>query len=186
MTLRLLSLFLLLALFAASCRTSGPGRPAKTVTEFFNKYQSRPGFRTTDWSAGLTTRLLLGRIGKLGGDNDVSQALTAVRSVKVLTFTPTSEKSEKLVAEGLLKEVDGLLSNERYTPLPVTTNDNSTGTLRYSTRGQGDQVQELVATGNVQDAPNSFMLVAVSGNFTKDQINQLTKFLPTAVSQITK
>jgi hypothetical protein len=183
---RLLSLFVLLALLAGSCRTGGPGRPAKTVAAFFNKYQNRPGFRTTDWSAGLTTRLLLGRLGKLGGDNDVSQALTAVRGVKVLTFTPTSVKSEKLVSEGLLKEVDGLLSNERYTPLPVTSTDDNAGQLRYSARQQGDRVQELVATGNVQGAPDSFMLVAVSGDFTKEQLNQLTKFLPTAVNQITK
>ncbi|GGE95709.1 DUF4252 domain-containing protein [Hymenobacter cavernae] len=186
MKLRLFSLFIVLGLLAASCRTGGPGRPAKTVAAFFNKYQNRPGFRTTDWSAGLTTRLLLGRLGKLGGDNDISQALTAVRSVKILTFTPTSVKSEKLVSEGLLKEVDGLLSNERYTPLAVTTNDNSAGQLRYSTRQQGDRVQELVATGNVQGAPDSFMLVSVAGDFTKEQLNQFVKFLPSAVSQITK
>ena len=186
MRLRLFSLVALLALFFASCRTSGPGRPAKTVAEFFNKYQNHPGFRTTDWSAGLTTRLLLGRIGKLGGDNDISQALTAVRSVKVITFTPTSASSEKLVAGGLLKEVDGLLSNERYTPLAVTSSGQSAGQLRYSTRQQGDQVQELVATGNVQGAPDSFMLVDVAGNFTKEQLDQLVKFLPSAVGQITK
>lgn len=181
----LTSLMALALLLLAGCRASGPGNPARTVAEFFNKYENRPGFKATDWSAGLTTRLLLGRLGKLGGDNDISQALAAVRSAKVITFTPTTASAQNLVAQGLTKEVDGLLANERYTPL-TTTDPGSTTQLRYSTRQQGDRVTEFVATGNVQGAPDSFMLVSVGGNFTREQVNQLVKFLPNVAGELAK
>ncbi|UOQ78262.1 hypothetical protein MUN84_06650 [Hymenobacter sp. 5516J-16] len=89
MKLRNFSFLLAVALLLlAGCRASGPGQPARTVAEFFNKYENRPGFKATDWNAGLTTRFLLGRIAKIGGDNDVSQALTAIRSARIITFAP--------------------------------------------------------------------------------------------------
>lgn len=183
MKIRLLSLFLLLGILAAGCRSSGPGRPAQTVAAFFNKYENQPGFRATDWSAGLTARLLLGRLGRMGEDSELAQALTAVRSVRVISFAPTSAKSQQLAAAGLTREVDGLLANEKYTPLPVTT-EASTSTLRYSARQQGDRVQELVATGTMEGVADSFILVDVAGNFTQSQLNQLIKFLPKAVKEI--
>ncbi|WP_345117834.1 DUF4252 domain-containing protein [Hymenobacter algoricola] len=183
MKIRFLTLLLVTALLAASsCRSTGPGQPAKTVDQFFRKYEGRSGFNVTDWSAGLTARLLLLKVGSLGGDNSVTQALSAVRSVKVLTFAPTTGSSRALVAEGLNKEVDGLLASERYTPVPVT--ETGTAVLRYSARQQGDQVQEVVATGNVEGAPESFMLVAISGNFTQEQLQQLIKFLPKVKNEI--
>ncbi|SNR42191.1 MULTISPECIES: DUF4252 domain-containing protein [Hymenobacter] len=186
MKLRTLSFLTALALLLlAGCRAGGPGNPARTVAEFFSKYENRPGFKATDWSAGLTTRLLLGRIGKLGGENDISQALSAVRSVKVLTFAPTTSSARELVAEGLTKEVDGLLANERYTPLTTSATDQ-TAVLRYSARQQGDRVTEFVATGNVQGAPDSFMLISVAGNFTREQVNQLTKFLPSVAGELAR
>ena len=157
----------------AGCRASGPGRPARTVAEFFNKYENRSGFKATDWKAGLTTRFLLGRLGKLGGDNDLTEALSSIRSFRILTFTPTSQSAQRLVSEGLVEEVNGLLANERYTPLTT-----SSGNLRYATRQQGDRVSEVVATTSVSGVPDSFMLMSIGGNFTTSQLNQLLKILP--------
>ncbi|TGE22170.1 DUF4252 domain-containing protein [Hymenobacter aquaticus] len=183
---RILTLWVLVALLAATgCRTSGPGTPARTVAEFFSKYENRSGFKATDWSAGLTTRLLLLKLGNLGGDNELTQAISSVRSVKVLTFSPTTSGARELVAEGLTKEVDGLLANERYTPLPVAAEAGTT-VMRYSARQSGDKVKEVVATGNVQGAPESFMLVAISGDFTKSQVEKLVKFLPSVSGELAR
>ena len=167
-------------LLLAGCRAAGPGNPARTVAEFFNKYENRSGFKATDWSAGLTTRILLGRLGSLGGENDLTQALSSVRSFRVLTFAPTSGSAEKLVAEGLVSEVNGLLSNERYTPLSA-----GSGNVRYATRQQGDRVTEVVATSSVSGVPDSFMLMSIGGNFTQAQLAQLVKILPN-VADMTK
>ncbi|WBO83254.1 DUF4252 domain-containing protein [Hymenobacter yonginensis] len=164
---------LVVLLLLAGCRAAGPERPARTVAEFFNKYENRSGFKATDWSAGLTTRLLLGRLGSLGGGSDLTQALSSVRSFKVLTFAPTSNSAQKLVADGLVQEVNGLLANERYTPLTTTG-----GNMRYSTRMQGDRVTELVTTSSVSGAPDSFLLMSIGGNFTREQLDQLLKILP--------
>lgn len=183
MKLRTTSYFLaVVLLLLASCRASGPGTPARTVAEFFNKYENRPGFKATDWNAGLTTRFLLNRIGKLGGDNDVSQALSSIRSARVITFAPTTGSARNLVTEGLNKEVEGLLANERYTPLAVAESDNPTQ-MRYSVREQGDRVSEFVAVGK-QDASDSFVLVSVAGNFTRAQVGQLAKILPNVVAEV--
>lgn len=158
----------------AGCRAAGPGKPARTVSEFFNKYESRSGFKTTDWTAGLTTRLLLGRLGSLGGGSDLTQALSSVRSFKVLTFAPTSNSAQKLVADGLVNEVNGLLANEKYTPLTTAPGSN----VRYATRKQGDRISEVVATSNVSGVPESFLLMSIGGNFTQAQLDQLIKVLP--------
>ncbi|MGY2131548.1 DUF4252 domain-containing protein [Hymenobacter sp. HD11105] len=185
--LRLLSLLAVLALtFTVSCRTSGPESPARTVAEFFRKYENRSGFKATTLSAGFTTRLLLARLGKMGGNNDLAQALTSVREIRMLTFTPTTDRAQRLVAAGLNREVDGLLASERYTPLPVSTDSASTTINRYAVRQQGDKVQELVATGNVEAVPESFALVAISGNFTHAQVDQLVKFLPGAIGELSQ
>ena len=160
-------------LLLPGCRASGPGRPARTVAEFFNKYENRSGFKATDWKAGLTTRFLLGRLGKLGGDNDLTEALSSIRSFRILTFTPTSNSAQKLVSEGLVGEVNGLLANERYTPLTTSSSN-----VRYATRQQGDRVSEVVATTSVSGVPDSFMLMSIGGNFTKGQLDQLVKILP--------
>ncbi|UYZ63170.1 DUF4252 domain-containing protein [Hymenobacter weizhouensis] len=180
MKLHTLSFFLVGLLLLAGCRASGPGKPARTVAEFFSKYEHRSGFKATDWNAGLVTRLMLGRLGKLAGNNDVAQALTSIRNARVLTFSPTTNRAQNLVAEGLIQEVDGLLANERYTPLTVDNTDQ-TSQLRYSVREQGGRVSEFVAVGNVRGVPDSFMLVSVGGNFTREQVAQLAKVLPNVV-----
>ncbi|UOG74018.1 DUF4252 domain-containing protein [Hymenobacter tibetensis] len=165
---------LVVLLLMAGCRAAGPERPARTVAEFFNKYESRSGFKATDWNAGLTTRLLLGRLGSLGGNNDLTQALSSVRSFRVITFAPTSSSAQKLVADGLVSEVNGLLANERYTPLTSSGDSN----MRYATRKQGDRISEVVATSSVSGVPDSFMLMSIGGNFTQGQLDQLIKVLP--------
>ena len=165
---------LVVLLLMAGCRAAGPERPARTVAEFFNKYESRSGFKAPDWNAGLVTRLLLSRLGNLAGGSDLTQALSSVRSFKVLAFAPTSGSAQKLVADGLVDEVNGLLANERYTPLTPTSGTN----VRYATRKQGDKVSEVVATSSVSGVPESFLLMSIGGNFTQAQLDQLLKVLP--------
>lgn len=166
---------LLVLLLLAGCRATGPEKHARTVAEFFNKYENRPGFKTTDWTAGLTTRLLLGRLGALGGSNDLTQALSAVRSFKVLTFAPTTSGAQKLAAAGLTDEVNSLLANEKYTPLASSAAGSN---IRYATRSQGEKVSEVVAVSSVSGVPDSFMLMNIGGNFTQAQVQQLMKVLP--------
>ncbi|RPD50189.1 DUF4252 domain-containing protein [Hymenobacter sediminis] len=166
----------------AGCRASGPGKPARTVAEFFNKYENRPGFKATDWNAGLTTRFLLGRIAKLGGGNDISEALTSIRSAKIITFAPTTSSARNLVTEGLDREVEGLLANERYTPLTVANATDNPNQLRYSVREQGGRVSEFVAVGK-QNSADSFVLISVAGNFTREQVSQLSKILPNVINE---
>ncbi|WP_082318025.1 DUF4252 domain-containing protein [Hymenobacter sp. DG25A] len=183
-------LLLLLSLLlgsASSCRTAaGPEKPARTVAEFFRKYEARPGFKAQTIEASFTTRLLLGQLGRLGGENDVTAAVAALRSVRVLTFTPTASSARNLVERGLNEEVAGLLKNERYQPLPVASSADATTQYNFSVRQDGDRVQEVVGTGKVENVPDSFVLLAISGNFTQDQLQQLLKILPGAVDQMAK
>ncbi|QIX60821.1 DUF4252 domain-containing protein [Hymenobacter sp. BT18] len=182
-------LFLLLAtglLWMAGCRAAGPEQPARTVAEFFRKYESRSGFKAQTIEANFATRLLLGQLGRIGGDNETTQAVAALRSVRVLTFTPTSGGARNLVARGLTQEVDGLLQNERYEPLPITSNADATTQFKFSARRQNGRVQEVVGTSQVNGVPDSFVLMAISGNFTESQLQQLLKFLPGAVDQLPK
>ncbi|MBT9391743.1 DUF4252 domain-containing protein [Hymenobacter sp. NST-14] len=182
MKLRLVpTLLAVVLLLLAGCRAAGPETPARTVAQFFNKYENRPGFKATDWNASLTTRFLLGRLGKLGGGADLTEALSAIRSAKIITFTPTSNSARNLVVEGLNQEVDGLLASERYTPLPIAdANADIPNQMRYSVREQGGKVSEFVAVGK-QQTTDSFVLVAVAGSFTREQVTQLSKVLPNVV-----
>jgi len=183
--LQLLALTIALALLAG-CQASrgGPGTPARTVAAFFAKYRDRSGFRTTEWSADLLQRLALVRVGKLLGGNDLTNAITGIRTARVMTFTPTSGSARNLVDEGLNSEVNGLLQAERYTSL-VTSSAGATD-YHYVVKGSGDQVSELVATGSMPDALGSFVLVQVQGNFTRAQAEALSKVLPEAVQQTTR
>ncbi|OWP63932.1 hypothetical protein CDA63_06885 [Hymenobacter amundsenii] len=182
-TFRSVSLSLAVALLLlAGCRASGPGTPARTVAQFFTKYENQPGFKASDWNAGLMTRLLLGRLSKLGGGTDISQALSSVRNARFITFTPTSGGARRLVAEGLNEEVAGLLANERYTPLAIADADpDIPNQLRYSVREQGGKVTEFVAVGQ-QQTTDSFVLVSVAGSFTREQVAQLSKVLPNVLA----
>lgn len=181
---RLLAILLALALLSG-CQASrgGPDTPARTVAAFFAKYRDRSGFRTTEWSADLLQRLALVRVGKLLGGNDLTNAITSIRTARVMTFTPTSGSARSLVDQGLNTEVNGLLQAERYTSL-VTSSAGATD-YHYVVKANGDQVSELVATGAMPDALGSFVLVQVQGSFTRAQAEALSKVLPEAVQQTT-
>jgi len=178
--LQLLALVLALVLLGG-CRASGPSTPARTVPAFFAKYRDRSGFRTTEWSADLLQRLALVRVGKLLGGNDLTNAITGIRTARAMTFTPTSGSAQNLVREGLNSEVTGLLQAERYTPL--ATSSGGAANYQYVVKASGDQVSELVATGSMPDALGSFVLVQVQGNFTRAQAEALSKVLPEVVQQ---
>jgi hypothetical protein len=186
MTYRLLRLWpLLVLLWLGACRAAGPEKPARTVAEFFSKYESRSGFRATTYQPDFLTRILLGRVGRVS-DADAVQALTNIRTVRALTFAPTSASSRDLTERGLLSEVDGLLRNERYEPLTSTETSAGNAQYRYAVRRSGDKVKEVVATGRQTDAPDSFIMLAISGDFTESQLQQLTKILPGISGEITK
>ncbi|MDO7885645.1 DUF4252 domain-containing protein [Hymenobacter cheonanensis] len=183
--LQLLALIIALALLAG-CQASrgGPDTPARTVPAFFAKYRDRPGFRTTEWSADLLQRLALVRVGKLLGGNDLTNAITGIRTARAMTFTPTSGSARNLVDAGLNSEVNGLLQAERYTSL-VTSSAGATD-YHYVVKANGDNVSELVATGTMPDALGSFVLVQVQGNFTRAQAEALSKVLPDVVQTTNK
>ncbi|MGI4741635.1 MAG: DUF4252 domain-containing protein [Janthinobacterium lividum] len=170
-------------LLLGGCRASGggPSTPARTVAAFFAKYRDRPGFRTTEWSADLLQRLALVRVGKLLGGNDLTNAITGIRTARMMTFLPTSGSAQDLVREGLNSEVSGLLQAERYTPLASSA--TGAAPYQYVVKANGDQVSEIVATGAMPDALGSFVLVQVQGNFTRAQAEALTKALPQVVQQ---
>jgi len=181
--LQLLALVLALVLLGG-CRASGPSTPARTVPAFFAKYRDRSGFRTTEWSADLLQRLALVRVGKLLGGNDLTNAITGIRTARAMTFTPTSGSAQNLVREGLNSEVTGLLQAERYTPL--ATSSGGAANYQYVVKASGDQVSELVATGSMPDALGSFVLVQVQGNFTRAQAEALSNVLPEVVQTTAK
>ena len=171
-----------LALLGA-CRAAGPGSPARTVAAFFSKYRDQPGFRTTEWSADLLQRLALVRLGKLLGGNELTNAITGIRTARALSFVPTSGAARDLVSQGLSQEVAGLIQAERYTPL---ASGGSATTYTYVVHASGDEVRELLATGAVPDAVGSFVLVQVEGKFTRAQAEALAKALPELVRQTTR
>jgi len=182
LSLQLLALAIALVLLGG-CRASGggPGTPARTVAAFFAKYRDRPGFRTTEWSADLLQRLALVRVGKLLGGNDLTNAITGIRTARMMTFLPTNGSAQNLVREGLNGEVSGLLQAERYTPLASSA--TGAAPYQYVVKANGDQVSEIVATGAMPDALGSFVLVQVQGSFTRAQAEALTRALPQVVQQ---
>ena len=175
--LRLPVLFLILLL--AGCRAGGPGTPARTVASFFSKYEGREGFKTTEWSADLLQRLALVKAAKLLGGSDLTNAITGIRSAKVISFAPTTGSAKELAAQGLRQEASGILQGEKYTPLSTAGLGGSN--YAVSTRGSGDKVSEFAALGNLPDVADSFVLVSVQGNFTSSQVAALSKYLPQLV-----
>lgn len=186
MNLRLLRFWpLLVLLWLGACRVAGPEKPARTVAEFFSKYESRSGFHATTFEPNFLTRIVLGRLGRMS-DADAVQALTSVRTIRALTFAPTSSSARNLTERGLLDEVDGLLRNERYEPLSTPDVSAGNAAYRYAVRRSGDKIKEVVATGRQTDAPDSFLMLAISGDFTQKQLEQLMKILPGLSADITK
>ena len=179
---RLALAFLLLGLILlGACRASGPGTPARTVAAFFNKYEKRPGFHTTEWSASLLQRLALVQAANLFGGSELTNAITGIRAARVLTFAPTSTGALNLSQQGLLSEANGLLQAEKYTSFSAA--NSSGGNYNSVIKTSGDRVSELVATGSLPNAADSFVLVQVEGNFTRAQAEALNKVLPQVVQQ---
>ena len=175
--LRFPALFLFLLL--VGCRAGGPGTPARTVASFFSKYDGREGFKTTEWSADLLQRLALVKAAKLLGGSDLTNGITGIRSAKVITFTPTSGAARELAQQGLRQEATGILQGEKYAPISSAGFGGSDYAI--STRGSGDKISEFAALGSLPDVADSFVLVAVNGNFTRSQVEALSKYLPQLV-----
>lgn len=180
--LRLPVLFLFLLL--VGCRAGGPGTPARTVASFFSKYENREGFKATEWSADLLQRLALVKAAKLLGGSDLTNAITGIRSARVISFTPTSSSARELAAQGLRAEANGILQGEKYTPL--STSGFGGSNYAVSTRGSGDKISEFAALGSLPDVADSFVLVSVQGNFTSSQVGALAKYLPQIVQATSK
>ncbi|MCC3152850.1 DUF4252 domain-containing protein [Hymenobacter sp. BT770] len=180
--LRLPALFLFLLM--VGCRAGGPGTPARTVASFFSKYEGREGFKTTEWSADLLQRLALVKAAKLLGGSDLTDAITGIRSAKVISFAPTSGSARELAQQGLRQEATGILQGEKYTPLSTAGFGGSD--YAVSTRGSGDKVSEFAALGSLPDVADSFVLVSVQGNFTSSQVAALSKYLPQIVQATSK
>ena len=180
--LRFPALFLFLLL--VGCRAGGPGTPARTVASFFSKYEGREGFQTTEWSADLLQRLALVKAAKLLGGSDLTNAITGIRSARVISFAPTSAAARELAAQGLRTEANGILQGEKYNPLTTAGFGGSNYTV--STRGSGDKISEFAALGSLPDVADSFVLVSVQGNFTSSQVGALTKYLPQIVQATSK
>ncbi|WP_046244600.1 DUF4252 domain-containing protein [Hymenobacter terrenus] len=180
--LRFPALFLFLLL--VGCRAGGPGTPARTVASFFSKYEGREGFKTTEWSADLLQRLALVKAAKLLGGSDLTNAITGIRSAKVISFAPTTSTARELANQGLRQEAAGILQGNKYEPISVgSTLGND---YQVSVRASGDKVSEFAATGQLPDAADSFVLVAVNGNFTRSQVQTLAKYLPQIVQATSK
>ncbi|MGI4734676.1 MAG: DUF4252 domain-containing protein [Janthinobacterium lividum] len=166
-------------LLLGACRASGPATSARTVAAFFNKYEKQPGFHTTEWSASLLQRLALVKAANLFGGSELTNAITGIRAARALTFAPTTTGALNLSQQGLLSEATGLLQAEKYTAL--TAGNSSAGNYNSVIRASGDKVSEIVATGALPNAANSFVLVQVQGNFTRAQAEALAKVLPQVV-----
>jgi len=180
--LRFPALFLFLVL--VGCRAGGPGTPARTVASFFSKYEGREGFRTTEWSADLLQRLALVKAAKLLGGSDLTNAITGIQAAKVISFAPTTATARELANQGLRQEAEGILKGNKYEPISVggaAGND-----YQVSVRASGDRVSEFAALGKLPDAADSFVLVAVDGNFTRGQVQALAKYLPQLVQATSK
>ncbi|WP_201981486.1 DUF4252 domain-containing protein [Hymenobacter rubidus] len=170
---------LLVFLLLVGCRAGGPSTPAKTVASFFSKYEGREGFKTTEWSADLLQRLALVKAAKLLGGSDLTNAITGIRSAKVISFAPTTGSAKELAQQGLRAEASGILQSNKYDPL--TTAGFGGSSYAISTRGSGDKISEFAALGSLPDVADSFVLVAVDGNFTRSQVEALSKYLPQIV-----
>ncbi|HEX8657884.1 MAG TPA: DUF4252 domain-containing protein [Hymenobacter sp.] len=175
-----LCLFLLLV----GCRAGGPSTPARTVGAFFSKYEGRSGFKTADWSAGLLQRLTLVKAAKLLGGSELTNAITSIRAAKIISFAPTTGGARELASQGLRQEATGILQGNKYEPLSAGSalgND-----YQVSVRASGDKVSEFAAIGQLPDVADSFVLVAVDGNFTRSQVEILAKYLPQIVQATSK
>ncbi|GGK75782.1 hypothetical protein GCM10011405_24520 [Rufibacter glacialis] len=140
--------------------------PAQTTADFYQKYKNEAGFKGTTLPIGLVTRYLLPK----DADSTVTAALANITSVRVLSFTPTNNRAQRLLERGLTQELDQVLQKENYENLPVVL-DNP-GALQFRMRAAQDQVQEIVG---YRKYGNSFLMLQINGRFTRGQVEQLLK-----------
>ncbi|WP_192822285.1 DUF4252 domain-containing protein [Rufibacter sp. LB8] len=160
----LLLMTLALALTVGACSGTSSLPPAQTTTDFYQKYKSEPGFKGTSVPVGLVTRYLSNEVS----DTTMLAALANLTSVRVLTFTPTNKRAQRLLEKGLTQELDQVLQKENYAALPML--DAAPGTLQFRMRQTGEQVQELVG---YRKYGNSFLMLQVNGRFTRSQVEML-------------
>ncbi|MGV3541182.1 MAG: DUF4252 domain-containing protein [Rufibacter sp.] len=164
---RLIFLMALAAVFATQgCSSTSKLPPAQTTTDFYQKYRSEPGFKGTSVPVGLVTRYLSSEIT----DSTMRAALANITSVRVLSFTPTNRRAERLLEKGLTQELDKVLQKESYVPVP--TLEETPGSLQFKMRQNNDQVNEIVG---YRKYGNSFLMLQVNGRFTSQQVEQLLK-----------
>ena len=175
---------LFVVLLLVGCRAGGPGTPARTVASFFSKYDGREGVKTTEWSADLLQRLALVKAAKLLGGSELTNGITGIRSAKVISFAPTSAAARELAQQGLRQEATSILQGNKYEP--VSAGSAAGNDYQVSVRASGDKVSEFAAVGQLPDVADSFVLVAVDGNFTRAQVQALTKYLPQLVQATSK
>ncbi|ALI98731.1 DUF4252 domain-containing protein [Rufibacter tibetensis] len=155
--------FLVFGLIQA-CSSTSNLPPAQTTSDFYQKYKDQAGFKGTTLPVGLVTRYLLPK----DADTTVQAALANITSVRVLSFTPTSRKSRRLLEQGLTQELDQVLLKSNYENLPEVL-DNP-GALQFKMRQANEQVQEIVG---YRKYGNSFLMLQVNGHFTRQQVEQM-------------
>jgi hypothetical protein len=149
----------------AGCSSTRDLPPAQTTADFFQKYKNEAGFKGTTLPVGLVTRYLL---PKDAADTTTRAALANITSMRVLSFTPTNRKAQRLLESGLTQELDQVLTKENYENLPVVL-DNP-GALQFKMRAAQDQVQEIVG---YRKYGNSFLMLQINGRFTRRQVEQM-------------
>ncbi|AKQ46828.1 hypothetical protein TH63_16255 [Rufibacter radiotolerans] len=147
-----------------SCSTTSNLPPAQTTVDFYQKYKNEAGFKGTTLPVGLVTRYLLPK----DADTTVRAALANITSMRVLSFTPTNRKAQRLLDHGLTQELDQVLTKENYENLPVVL-DNP-GALQFRMRTAQEQVQEIVG---YRKYGNSFLMLQINGRFTRRQVEQM-------------
>ncbi|KAA6433288.1 DUF4252 domain-containing protein [Rufibacter glacialis] len=150
----------------SGCSSTSKLPPAQTTADFYQKYKNEAGFKGTTLPIGLVTRYLLPK----DADSTVTAALANITSVRVLSFTPTNNRAQRLLERGLTQELDQVLQKENYENLPVVL-DNP-GALQFRMRAAQDQVQEIVG---YRKYGNSFLMLQINGRFTRGQVEQLLK-----------
>ncbi|MFD1757935.1 DUF4252 domain-containing protein [Rufibacter sediminis] len=144
-----------------ACSSTSKLPAAQSTGEFFQKYRNEAGFKGTTVPVGLVSRY----ISKEITDTTLQAALKNISSVRVLSFTPTTRQSRRLLERGLTQELDQVLQKDNYTAIPLL--DEAPGMLQFRMRQSNEQVQELVG---YRKHGNSFLMLQVNGRFTRQQV----------------
>ncbi|WP_181305066.1 DUF4252 domain-containing protein [Rufibacter sp. XAAS-G3-1] len=147
-----------------ACSSTNNLPAAQSTTEFYQKYKNEAGFKGTTVPVGLVSRYL----AKETTDTTLRAALANITSVRVLTFTPTTNKAQRLLERSLTQELDQVLQKDNYAAIPLL--DEAPGALQFRIRQSNEQVQEIVG---YRKHGNSFLMLQVNGRFTRQQVEQM-------------